>query len=493
MEKQVYLFELDSVRNSAREKELGKKKLFEEIFLNNNQVILTFNQLTDSKAFLGILENEDDFYNIIELFKCGAIKISLYKGYRTASQYIIQALERCLKAPYTSDKKEQGTERSGFVFSAWPIDKSDKELLGMIHSAFCYRDFGILEERLKQKRESFFTDEQISDMNDLDKVIKYMKLIDALDTHDINYIAPRPDTDKIKTFSEYLGDIFEYYLTEKARLGNISEIPVDEDTLQRFNSILEFLKNDLWESFETDTAQRRASIKQIDKRSKCYEKIDESDLYGKDKLMAKAVLDMCSNYTTEGSINGLVPHIDTDNTEEFFKDFEKLFIEYLSSHIEENSYTPENARLDWAVAARFAEEEKIRLPRIMAAPIDLFCERFQKRIKKHIRKNLIYRTISILLYSILWLVVSFAIDLTENFISDKLDIIIEISGWAWAIEFIISPLIMLVIFGLISSWISEKCKLHDILESVVEVRTAISDARYYKKYKKLSEDSQKRK
>ncbi len=484
MGKMVYLFELDSVRNSELEIELGKRKLFEEIFLNNNQVILTFNQLTDSKAFLDILENEDDFNNILELFKCGAIKISLYKGYRTASQYIIQAIERCLKAPCQETKSAQSSEKSGFVFSAWPIDRSDKKLLSEIYSAFCYRDFGILEERLKEKRENSFTVEQISDMNDLDKVITYMKLIDALDTHDINYIAPRSDADKIKTFSAYLCDIFEYYLSEKAQLGKTSEISVDEDTLQRFNSVLEFLKNDVWKTLEEDSDKNPASIKQIDKRSKWYEHIDKSELSNQDKIMAKAVLDMCSNYTTEGSINGLVPHIDTNNKNEFFKDFEKLFIEYLSSHTEKGNDVPENAELDWAVAARFASRTKIKFPKTIDRVIDFASEKFSGKTKKHIIKNLIYRTISVFTYLFLWIIISFSIDRIEAFVSDKLNAIMSLSGWTWAIEFIISPLIILVIFGLISSWVSEKCKLHDILESVGEVRTAFSDARYYKKYKK---------
>ncbi len=485
MGKMVYLFELDSVRNSDLEREIGKKKLFEEIFLAGNQVVLTFNQITDSKAFLGILENENDFDNIIELFKSGVIKISLYKGYRTASQYIIQAIERCINAPdpVKSDEKKK-EDSSGFVFSAWPIDKSNKELLRNIYSAFCYRNFSILEDILKQKRESSFTDKEISDMNDLDKVIKYMKLIYTLDTYETEYIKPRSDQDKIKTLSEYLDSIYEYYFKGNRYLGQASKIRIDEEKKQKFADILNFLKNDVWESFKESAKSSQGSIKTIDKRSKWYEKIDESRLSREDKMMAKAILDMCSNYSTEESINGLVPHVDRNNEDVFFKDFETLFAEYFKSHIENKSEIKITSELDWEVAARFAAREKIKLPKIIDRTIDLVCEKFNKRIKKHIRKNLIYRTISVFLYLFLWIIVSFGIDLIESFVSDKIDIIIELSGWTWAIEYILSPLIMLIVFGLISSWVSEKCKLHDILESVGEVRTAISDARYYKKYKK---------
>lgn len=59
MRKQVYLFELDSVRNSKAEIERAQKALFEEIILNGNSVVLSFNQLSDSRGFLRSLANTD--------------------------------------------------------------------------------------------------------------------------------------------------------------------------------------------------------------------------------------------------------------------------------------------------------------------------------------------------------------------------------------------------------------------------------------------------
>lgn len=41
MRKQVYLFELNSVRNSKAEIERAQKALFEEIILNGNSVVLS--------------------------------------------------------------------------------------------------------------------------------------------------------------------------------------------------------------------------------------------------------------------------------------------------------------------------------------------------------------------------------------------------------------------------------------------------------------------
>ena len=61
MNKSVYLYELDSVRNSKEEIQYAQEQMFREIILNGNQVILTMNQLADSRAFLAAIENENTF------------------------------------------------------------------------------------------------------------------------------------------------------------------------------------------------------------------------------------------------------------------------------------------------------------------------------------------------------------------------------------------------------------------------------------------------
>ena len=80
----VYLFELDSVRNSKAEIIKGQQALFEEIVMNGNQVVLSFNQLTDSEAFLSILENEEVYEEMIGLFRCGTLRVSQFGRFRTA-------------------------------------------------------------------------------------------------------------------------------------------------------------------------------------------------------------------------------------------------------------------------------------------------------------------------------------------------------------------------------------------------------------------------
>ncbi len=76
MRKLIYLFELDSVRKT--DKEIGQKTLYEKIIANGNIVVLTYNQLVDSRCFFSLLEIPEYYENFIFLFENGSIRISQY-------------------------------------------------------------------------------------------------------------------------------------------------------------------------------------------------------------------------------------------------------------------------------------------------------------------------------------------------------------------------------------------------------------------------------
>ena len=118
MDKLVYLHELDSVRNSADEMEAARRALYQEIVCNGNTVVITMNQLADSRAFLGLVAEDDGMLTAIKgLMLNGAIKISRYGDKRTASQYLQDNLQ---PTPAGSHGK--------FVLSGWDIpDELDIE------------------------------------------------------------------------------------------------------------------------------------------------------------------------------------------------------------------------------------------------------------------------------------------------------------------------------------------------------------------------------
>lgn len=112
MNKSVYLYELDSVRNSKEEIQYAQERMFREIILNGNQVILTMNQLADSRAFLAAIENENTFEPFFELCQMGVIRISQYGTLRTPSQYFQGKIEEFL----TKAEKTE-SEKSAFIYS----------------------------------------------------------------------------------------------------------------------------------------------------------------------------------------------------------------------------------------------------------------------------------------------------------------------------------------------------------------------------------------
>ena len=124
MNKYVYLFELDSVRNHNKEIEAGQKALYDEIVFNGNTVVLTFNQLVDSRGFFSLLDSENYYNSLLKLFESGAIQISQYGDIRTISQYLLTSFDQ---------NKE-------FIYSGWPLKFSQRRLIALIKRSLMYSD-----------------------------------------------------------------------------------------------------------------------------------------------------------------------------------------------------------------------------------------------------------------------------------------------------------------------------------------------------------------
>ena len=116
MSKYVYLFELDSVRKTDEEIIAGQAALYDEIVTNGNIVVLTYNQMVDSRGFFSLLKNGEYKEALLKLFDSGVIKISQYGDIRTVSQYLMDSIE---------DDKQ-------FIYSALPLKYSQKRLTAII-------------------------------------------------------------------------------------------------------------------------------------------------------------------------------------------------------------------------------------------------------------------------------------------------------------------------------------------------------------------------
>ena len=148
MGKQVYLFELDSVRKTDGEIAIGQKALYDEIVVNGNTVVLTYNQLVDSRAFFSLLADRDYYDSLIALFSTGKLCVSQFGDMRTVSQYLQNTIE---------DDKQ-------FIYSALPLKCSQKRLIALMHRSLVYSDLSEIHDyytgnnRTKEEREDLFVE-----------------------------------------------------------------------------------------------------------------------------------------------------------------------------------------------------------------------------------------------------------------------------------------------------------------------------------------------
>lgn len=98
--------------------------MYEEIVANGNVVVLTYNQLVDSRGFFSLLDIPEYYDNFIFLFEKSAIRISQYGDIRTIAQYLLNSL--------AYDRK--------FIFSGWPLKSTQKRLLALIKRSLMYSD-----------------------------------------------------------------------------------------------------------------------------------------------------------------------------------------------------------------------------------------------------------------------------------------------------------------------------------------------------------------
>ena len=251
MNKLVYLFELDSVRNTDEQMELAMKALFREILINGNAVVITFNQLIDSRFFLSLMNDDKWSDCVTKLFQMGAIRISQFGMYRTPSQYLIgQALD--------SDQE--------YIYSGLPLKSRQKALIALTKRSLMYSDLTELGEYISRKRddtelrklfrevekdedgnvisirETFPTSEEVNNtLHDLQAVLK---LILQLSDIQNAYVPPKRYNRKAErlTLYDYLECVRSFDIPEIVDLKRFPEWRHSINLL--FNKILPILSVD---------------------------------------------------------------------------------------------------------------------------------------------------------------------------------------------------------------------------------------------------------
>lgn len=314
MRKFVYLFELDSVRKTDVEIIKGQCALYNEIVKNGNIVVLTYNQLIDSRAFFSLLQNKDYYASIIKLFKKGYICISQFGTTRTIAQYLLNTID---------------SEENKFIYSVLPIKRSQRRLIELIKRSVIYSDLSEINEynqligRTNEDLRDLFVEVDINanngnnelverqselSMEEMHRILEnlygLLGMVLRLSTiHDI-FISPRDPSE----YAEYkLSDFLKY----------VSSITMEPNINSLWNSAIDILKNlSCW-----GTNNRSIYLREIKEKSEVASNIQPFQY-------ADAIVSICTNYAYEMSICNISKHYNTEDIKKtptiessFFKDF----------------------------------------------------------------------------------------------------------------------------------------------------------------------------
>lgn len=200
MNNYVYLSDLDSVCNSKDEMKYALDKvLYENILLNGDIVVLSFNQLADSSFIMSFLDDDVMKEVLINLFECGKIVVSQYKAGDTvissAVRYIMQQIDKQIKAFELHQNRD-------FIFSAINClniedDKQKYLLLKVLKETLVYNDFNFLYSELSAMKA--YNELDITE-NDIQLLKNYAEFLIRISLSSISYLKEK--TGEITKFTD---------------------------------------------------------------------------------------------------------------------------------------------------------------------------------------------------------------------------------------------------------------------------------------------------
>lgn len=432
MDRIVYLFELDSVQSDKTNDDNkiyetdGVTAMFEEIIGNGNTVAVSMNQLSDSRFFAKAIADDFTYPILCRLFEAGALRVSLYGKIRTASQYIQQAVQKCLD-----------DNNDSFVFSNLPVSCREKPLLQMIQNALKYSDLSELQN-LRDQSEG-------EDKQKIEYICRYISMVLNISLSETGNIPPRSTPSKG----------FEFFL----------------------KTATEILKKHKFADKNSDIEIKNA-VSEIEQRS---DKITEERgnrsnwLYLADGQKALSdtasdIINICYNYTVEDSINGVSRHYDS-------ADFENSFANDLIRRTEKYccyKTEPKSAPLSkrrWKMALRFAGYRKASAKTVTGI--------YQDGIKVE-RQKWKFRVFGRTLLSCGWACLYIALFILTELLLGRLEnhIILPFDN------LIFSSVISILLVGIMGSVLNlalskiPKKEMPDILESISDIFLRLYDLIY---------------
>lgn len=448
MSKYVYLFELDSVRKTDEEIVKGQKALYNEIVRNGNIVVLTYNQLVDSRGFFSLFDNLDYYKNLIALFENGAIRISQFGEIRTISQYLLNSIE---------DDKQ-------FIYSALPLKFCQKRLVALMKRSLIYSDLSEIYEyfegksRTETELKDLFIEVHGKTLRDTSlSILQMREIIENLywllstvlrvsAIHNI-YIPP-------KAPKEYQDFRLHNYLEAVVRFENQGDVLWD-NAIDIIKSLSCF-GNDNRSVYLRELKQKYKNEQEADKKFYQY---------------AEAIINLCYNYTCEMSICNISKHYNIDelHTDGEMSTFQSDFISRLNQDwnhgldADECYLTTEtNVFIEFSDMKRIPDFGQAIRIRQYAGNCDVDCTEgvecyeYELNTQKKAQRNSVL-VASLKKFAILAACIAIAcgVELGIQALQAATDGVIKINAFSW---FILGTILFLVITEAITTLISKKVK-----------------------------------
>ena len=186
--KYIYSYELDSICNNENEiTNALDKVLYETIMLNGDKIVLTFNQLADSKIFMSFLKDIEMKNILVELFRQHKIVISRYTDKNgemisTAVQYVKKKISKLSQS-----------SNSNFIFSSIDIlnnieEKEKNMIFDFVTYSLSFCDIDYLARNLKSMK--------LLSNEDIDIIANYVDFLIRISITDIEYLPPKQCVEK---------------------------------------------------------------------------------------------------------------------------------------------------------------------------------------------------------------------------------------------------------------------------------------------------------
>lgn len=461
----VYLFELDSVKTSDREIAAAQKAMFDEIVCNGNCVVLSMNQMTDSRAVMSMLNDEEQYHILMELFQRGYIKYSLYKDCFTMSHYI----QRSIK------------EKRGFIYSSLPVKSTQYLLQQRIYDSLRFADTNAFKALLQQQKDSEdplpLFDENVGGQSKASSLTKK----EALDI--LNYLQrfieliiktsmiPESALPALCYDEDYPPFRFSDFM--KLILSFQDSYPV----FAKAKSILQKIEDRLQNEHKNVESRSEWLLQLLDEKEKTTDR--------KGLCLAECIVNLCYNYAVEYSICDVSKHYEVASLSEpgndsFHDDFfSRLKIEWENESNDEHRFLKEENNSfawfqqtkgapDWKMALRILEKRKNDEQENDL--IELYENHYEQRRDEVRRQNrrVLTRLLAGAALSVLFLFAYFQID---NLISAMTD---QLVTQLFANE--ILRFVMLFIIINLVSWILEKVSgVSTMIEVMQRLYQVISD------------------